>query len=246
MLELERQRAPFIVIDGTDGAGKKTQLDLLLKRLASEGVKTGVVDFPQYGTPSAHFVERYLNGQYGTLGEIGPKAASLFYALDRFEAKQDMNSDLQRGNVLVSNRYVTASMGHQAGKIEDPKERAAYLDWLEDLEYSVLGLPRPTLQLILCMPADISQQNVDKKAARGYTDKKRDLHEEDREHLAAAERAYRELAGRDETFTLIECAPDHCLRAIEDIHEEIWECVADHLNLKQSVSSGTLEATVAA
>src|SRR6266481_3584685 len=111
----------FFVIEGTDGSGKSEQFKRLIARLELNGFKTSTVDFPRYKQPSAHFVESYLNGHYGTAMEVGPYKASLFYAVDRFAATLAMNNALSRGEVLVANRYVASNMGHQGGKITDPE-----------------------------------------------------------------------------------------------------------------------------
>ena len=80
----------MIVIEGTDGSGKGTQTKLLSEALKKKGVKFEITDFPQYNTPSAFFVEKYLNGGYGSLDEVGPYKASFFYALDRFDKSGEM------------------------------------------------------------------------------------------------------------------------------------------------------------
>src|ERR1700710_788716 len=95
----------FIVIEGTDGSGKATQTGFLVERLKKEGRKVAIVDFPRYSNPSCYFIEKYLNAGYGTMAEIGPEKASLFYALDRFDASADMRSWLSEGAVIVANRY---------------------------------------------------------------------------------------------------------------------------------------------
>src|SRR3989338_6776111 len=113
----KKQRGRLIVIDGTDGAGKTTQTALLVKRLRADGLRVTVADFPRYGLSSAYFVEQYLNGRYGTAKEVPPEAASLFYALDRYDARRGLEKQLASGQTIVSNRFVTANMGHQGGKI---------------------------------------------------------------------------------------------------------------------------------
>ena len=102
----------FIVIDGTDGSGKGTQTTRLADRLRAEGRDVVVVDFPRYGNPSAYFVERYLRGEYGELKSIDAYRASLFYALDRYDASFEIRAALDRGAIVVSNRYVLANKGH--------------------------------------------------------------------------------------------------------------------------------------
>ena len=157
------KKGKFIVIDGTDGSGKATQTEKLVDRLRAEEYSVFMLDFPQYGERSAALVEDYLNGKFGTAEEVGPYRASIFYACDRFAASKKIKERLERGEVVVSNRYVSANMGHQAGKIADPLERDNFLEWLESLEYDIFGIPRPDCQILLYADPVIAQKLVDKK-----------------------------------------------------------------------------------
>ena len=173
------KQGKLIVIDGTDGSGKGTQSAKLIERLMKDGKRAQLTDFPQYGQTSAHFVEKYLRGEYGRADDVGPYRASLFYALDRYDASFQMRQWLEAGTIIVSNRYTSSNMGHQAGKIADTKEREKFLAWLKDLEYDMLRIPKPDASVLLYMPPEIGQQLVDKKLDRAYTlGKKRDIHEE--------------------------------------------------------------------
>ncbi len=217
-------KGKLIVIDGTDGSGKGTQSALLIERLSREGKEAKLTDFPQYGQPSAFFVEKYLRGEYGSLESVDAYKASLFYALDRYDASFAMRKWLEEGVIIVSNRYVSSNMGHQAGKIADQKKREEFLEWLKDLEYGKLEIPRPDVNILLFMPPEIGQALVDKKGDRAYTQgKKRDIHEGDIEHLRQASEAYREVA-KCEGWKIIHCVNENRAtpRAIEDIHEELY------------------------
>ena len=112
----------LIVIDGTDGSGKATQTKLLVEFLKNKGVLVEMLDYPRYSNPSAYFAEQYLNGRYGSADEVSPKLASLFYALDRFDSKKSIIESLNKGKIVISNRYVSANAGHQGGKIKDIKK----------------------------------------------------------------------------------------------------------------------------
>jgi len=127
-------RGKFIVIEGTDGTGKETQFRKALAALQAEGREVLAMDFPQYGQPSAYFVERYLNGAYGSSAEVAPRVASLFYALDRFDKAAEMRAWLEAGKLILSNRYTTSSLGHQAGKAATEREREAIVSYIEELE----------------------------------------------------------------------------------------------------------------
>ncbi len=222
------KKGVFIVLDGLDGSGKGTQTKLLVERLQREGRDVEMVDFPQYGTWSGEFVERYLRGEFGSSHEISAHQASLFYALDRFSAKKRMQGALNQGTILVANRYVSASKGHQLGKLSDDEERKAFLEWLNHTEYSLLGIPVPTVTLFLHMPPEIGQKLVEKKAPRAYLQgKSKDIHEEDISHLRAAEEGFLFAAHNDtaETWNVITCTRDGEIRSIEDVHAEIYDTV---------------------
>lgn len=220
-----RKRGRLIVIDGTDGTGKTTQTALLVKRLKQEKYRVAVADFPRYGLPAAYFVERYLNGRYGSAESVSPYAASLFYALDRYDARPVLERQLAHGQVVVSNRYVTANMAHQGGKIRSRLARRQYFRWLDWLEHNLLGLPRPDLTVILHVPAAIAQRLVDRKGRREYIRRRRDLHEDDLGHLQAAECTYLEIAHRFQKFVAVECVEKGKLLSPAEIHERIWKIV---------------------
>lgn len=225
------KKGVFIVIDGSDGSGKGTQHKLLQERLQQEGIEFEVVDFPQYEQPSSYFVRQYLNGHYGNADEVGPHKASLFYALDRFDVSPKIEAALRQGKVVIANRFSGSNMGHQGTKIDDAKERHAYFAWNDKLEHETLGIPRPDLNIVLLVPAAVGQQNVDKKAARIYTNLKRDIHENHLGHLERAVEVYKELCDIfPERFVKIDCMKDEThMKSVEEIHENIWQKVTSLL-----------------
>lgn len=221
----QTKRGRFIVIDGTDGSGKATQTNLLVEELKLGGYQVEMTDFPQYGTKSAGLIEEYLNGKYG---QVGPEAASIFYAIDRFDASFKIRQWLSEGKIVISNRYVTANAGHQGGKIADDVDRVKFFRWLDNLEYNIFGIPKPDLNVILHMPAQMAQKLVDKKslADRKYVNgKKRDLHEADIKHLKNAEKVYKEIAWLFPNTKLVECVQDGKLLSPGDVHNKVWELV---------------------
>ena len=119
-------KGKLIVIDGTDGTGKTTQTKLLVKRLQKIGIKAHMEDFPQYGKKSAGPVEDYLTGQYGGAEQLGAYIPSIFYAVDRFAASERIRKFLKQGYTVIANRYVTANMAHQGGKIRNRRERSRF------------------------------------------------------------------------------------------------------------------------
>ncbi len=216
-------RGKFIVIDGTDGSGKATQTKLLVKRLEKAGKKVHMEDFPQYGKKSAGPVEDYLNGLYGTAEQLGPHIPSFFFAIDRFAAKERINKYLKDGYIVISNRYVTANMAHQGGKLKNHQQRNKYFKWLFETEYKFFGIPKPDLNLILHMPARMAQKLVDKKGKRFYIgSKKRDIHENDIKHMIASEQTFQAIS-KQFKYPMIECVQNDLLLTPDQVHELVWK-----------------------
>lgn len=219
----------FIAIEGGDGSGKGTQSKLLIEHLRESGYDVYEADFPRYGNPSAYYVERYLNGDYGGPNDVPADLGVLPYALDRFAAKNDLVSHLEKPNsIVVSNRYMASNLAHQGTKLQTSDERHAFYERTKETEYDILGIPKPDLNIVLLVPSNIAQANVDKKEARGYTDKKRDIHEADADHLEKAKSNYEEICELyPDEFVAIQCVTDTgTMRSIDDIQADIRTTIA--------------------
>ena len=218
------QTGKFLVIEGTDGSGKAEQTQRVVARLAAMGVRVAMFDFPRYDQESSWFVREYLNGRFGTLDQINPMTASLFFALDRYAAARDIRKCLAEGMTVISNRYVASNLGHQGSKFDDPEQRHAYFQWCHGLEYDINKIPKPDCNVVLLVPPETAQGLVDRKAARQHLGgKKRDLHEADIEHLRKTHDVYRELVQLfPEYFVAVDCVREGRLLSIEEIHEIIW------------------------
>lgn len=225
----EIKKGKLIVIDGTDGSGKKTQTDLLIERLKKEGYDTVFFDFPRYGEKSAALVEEYLNGKFGSAKEVGPYKASIFYACDRYAASFEMKKAIESGKIVVCNRYVSSNMGHQAGKIQDKTERDKFLEWLSHLEFGIFEIPKPDINLLLFVSPEIGQALVDKKGHRDYVGgQKRDIHEADLQHLKEASEAYAYVA-KKYGWTTIDCTKKREILGINEIHELVWDSIKNRI-----------------
>ena len=212
----------FIVIDGTDGSGKTTQFNLLADKLKAEGYQVEIADFPQYNTKSAGLVEEYLSGKYGGADEVTPYQSSIFYAVDRFDASFKIREWLKAGKIVIANRYVSASLGHQGGKIANPLERKVFFNWLYELEYKIFNIPKPDLSLILHVEAEIAQKLATNRHREDWVGKTRDIHEENLDHLKKAEEVYLEIAKSFPDFKLIKCTREGEILNREEIHQLVW------------------------
>ncbi|HET6747303.1 MAG TPA: deoxynucleoside kinase [Candidatus Saccharimonadales bacterium] len=219
-------RGKFIVIEGSDGSGKSTHFALLQEYFKAQNREIATYKFPQYDNPSSYFVTAYLNGKYGDANSLGAYTPSLFYALDRFEGSAAIRRDLEAGKIVLCDRYVGSNMAHQGQKITDKKERHAYYDWIHNLEFNMLKIPKPDLNVVLLMPASIAQELMNKREDRSYTDKKHDIHEADLNHLERAVATYTELCQLfSETFASVACTEQGNLQSIDEIQQQIRNIV---------------------
>ena len=152
----------IFVIDGTDGSGKQTQFMKLQERLTKENINYKTVSFPNYDSPSSSLVKMYLSGEFGTdAKKISPYIASTFYAADRYATyKKDLEEYYNNGGIILADRYTTANMVHQAGKIYNKEEREKFLNWLWDYEFNLYGLPIPNEVFFLKMPPEKSLELI--------------------------------------------------------------------------------------
>lgn len=210
----------LIVIEGTDGSGKSTQFQLLTQRLSRENREFKCLEFPRYSEPSSTLIKMYLGGEFGSRpSDVNSYAASTFYAVDRYASyKQDWGQWYEQGGLVLTGRYTTSNAVHQASK-EQGEKQAAFLKWLYEFEYGLLGLPRPDLTIYLDVPIDFTERLMRRREQDTHT--KADIHEKDTDYLMACRRTGR-AAAEFYGWTVIDCVQDNAMRSMEDIHEEIY------------------------
>ncbi len=235
----------FFVLEGTNASGKATQFDLLIKRLAGAGYDVVTFDFPQYGQESSFFVREYLRGKYGTTQEVGPYTGSLFYALDRYSVRAKIEEAMNKGCIVLANRFTGSNMAHQGTYFGKPEERRGFYVWLDDLEHRMLKVPRPTRSFILRLDSSTALKLLEKRAKE--TGRALDMHEQDQAHLKRAVTVYDELSILfPKDFTRIDCVRGGDLLDPEHIHELLWQTMQEDLpepnKQKGSIEQGTVIA----
>ena len=221
----------LFVIDGTDGSGKQTQFEQLKNRLDKEGIEYKTVSFPNYESDSSSLVKMYLSGEFGDDPKtVNAYIASTFYAVDRYATfKKGYEEYYNNGGIILADRYTTANMVHQAGKITDENEREKFLNWLCDLEFNLYGLPKPTKVFFLNMPIEKTVELMKNRENKFSHDSKKDIHERNKEHLNESYNAACSVA-KKYNWNEIKCVRDDKIRTIEDIHEEIFSYVKEALD----------------
>lgn len=213
----------LIVIEGLDGSGKSTQLDLLYKNLKSHGIDCKSVSFPDYDNPSSTLVKMYLGGDFGKKpGDVNAFAASVFYTVDRYASfKANWGEYYSDGGTVLAGRYTTSNAIHQASKLPE-SEWENFLSWLYDFEYSKIGIPKPDKVIFLDMPVEVSQKLLTKRYEGDNS--KKDIHESDTEYLDRCRKAA-VFTAKFSDWETIPCSEDGEARSIEDISKDVLSSV---------------------
>jgi len=212
-------KGKIIVIEGTDGSGKKTQTELLYQFL-KEKSETLLQSFPNYESPSSAPIKMYLNGEFGdSASSLDAYSSSLLFTVDRICTWQKLKNDYENGKNIIFDRYVESNMIHQACKIQDKDKRNKFLNWIDNLEFDIVKLPRPDKIFFLNMPPEVSKKlaNARKDLKAGTT---QDIHEKDEAYLINAYNAGMEVA-KNFGWEIINCFENEKLKSIEEIHAEI-------------------------
>ena len=218
-------KGKIIVVEGTDCSGKETQSKLLEERLNSIGKRCVRFDFPNYESPTG----KIIGGAYLGKPEIGPSffkegavnvephVVCLYYAADRKYAMPEKEKYLNDDYYVILDRYTTSNLAHQGSKIHDKDERFNMYQWIDKLEYWLLGLPKPDKTIFLHVPLE---NTLELRKNR----KSIDEHEKSPEYLKRAEESYLELSELY-NWDKIECIRNNKLRSVEDINNEIMKII---------------------
>lgn len=224
-------KGTIISIEGTDGAGKHTQQQLLAKSLKEQGYDVFEQSFPNYESDSSAPVKMYLGGEFGASANcLDAYQASTLYAIDRMcTYKKSIEPHYENGEIILFDRYVQSNFIHQCSKIEDEDEKEEFIAWEEDFEYNLLGLPRPNIVFFIEMPVEKSLE-LARSRADYKTGGKKDIHEEDPTHLQKSYNNGLNLA-KKLGWTIIHCVDENNnLKTIDDIHAEIMTHVKAYLD----------------
>ena len=195
------------------------------ERLKKKKKKCVRFDFPNYESPTG----KIIGGAYLGKPEIGPSffkegavnvephVVCLYYAADRKYAMPEIEKYLNDDYYVILDRYTTSNLAHQGSKIHDKDERFNMYQWIDKLEYWLLGLPKPDKTIFLHVPLE---NTLELRKNR----KSIDEHEKSPEYLKRAEESYLELSELY-NWDKIECIRNNKLRSVEDINNEIMKII---------------------
>lgn len=177
--------AKFIVIDGLDGCGKATQVKCVADYLTKNNYTIHTMSFPAYNSESSALVKMYLNGDFGAdATKINPYVCSSFYAVDRFAqfyTKYFKYFEENDNTIILSDRYISANIIHQASKLIDTDDKHKFIEWAYKYECDLCKLPKEDATILLTIPPIVSQSLLNNRYD-GDTSKK-DIHENSLSYL---------------------------------------------------------------
>lgn len=216
----------LIVIEGADGAGKASQVKLLVERLRGEGMQIETLEFPRYESSFfGAYIREWLDETHGNFVDLDPRLAAILFAGDRFEVRDQLAEWLAAGKHVVLDRYVSANLLHQGAKISDIEKRGAFLLWVQRLEHEVFKVPRPDMVVYLDMPAEMRHALLttdESKPNLGHT-------ETDADYQAAVQSCAGQIAAL-EKWQIVSCLADDKLRSKDNINTELYGLVRPLLN----------------
>jgi len=211
----------LIVVEGLDGSGKATQVELLRAFLEKKSIPHVAFDFPRYAdTFHAKTIAKYLSGEYGDPDKQNSYLVSLAYALDRITAREEIYYALNDGKVVLANRYVPSNKAYQGAKLPNYK-RNEFFSWLDELEYSVNKIPREDLVIFLYIPSEISRKLI-RSRQKKFIGLDKDLHEENIKIQKEADKIYLHMAKNSKNWVKIDCVDKiGMLLTKEAIHKKV-------------------------
>jgi dTMP kinase len=230
MQETPPRGNPFIVIEGMDGAGKSTQIDLLIAHFQAKGIETRFIHFPRhndgvFGT----LIARFLRGEFGEVKDVHPQLVALMFAEDRRDFASTLRAWLAEGHAVLCDRYVLSNIAFQCAKLSDPQAKAELRDWILDFEFNYNGIPRPDFSLYLSVPFAFTEQSLNARLAaqaRAYLAGGQDIHEKDFSLQRAVKQEYETMVATDHSIIHVACndAQDNML-PIAAIHARILDLI---------------------
>jgi dTMP kinase len=214
-------KGKLIVLEGTDGAGKSTQLELIKQHLYKHKLTFDFLHFPKYGhNEFSKVIAAFLRGEYGKADEVNPYFVANIYAMDRFLFLPELNEMLEENDVVILDRYVFSGMAFQAGKYKNAEGAQRIIDWIDQFEFEFLDLPYPDLTLFLDVPMNVVKERLENQrdgADREYLQGKQDIHEQDLEFQSRVRDAYIKNLKDYEDYEIVPCMVNGVLLSPEDL-----------------------------
>jgi len=210
------KKGMFVVLEGIDGSGKATQLDMLHEWMSSLAISSFPMFFPNHTFNASFFVKSYLQGK---LDNPSPLVSSMCYIMERLYHQGLMQNLINQGKWILCDRYSMSNKAYQSYAFDSLQQQMNFIEEIDELEHDKMGNLRPDLTIILDVSVKTSTKNIDKRG------RETDILEDNKHRMNHARSIYRNLVnGKD--VVMVQCEDqDGNLRSVEDIHEDIKKLV---------------------
>lgn len=201
--------AKIIVLEGLDGSGKSTQIELIKKYFEEHNLKYAFIHFPIYDNNEASkVIAAYLRGEFGSINEVDPIFVANMYAMDRYLYLPTLQKQILENDVILLDRYVFSNMAFQGAKYTTEAQSQIIRDWINEFEFGFLELPYPDLNIFFDVPLAFIKERLNVREqddTRVYLNGKKDIHEADFEFQSRVRDNY--LALKEfQNYEIISCA----------------------------------------
>jgi dTMP kinase len=185
----------LVVIEGLDGAGKRTVADGLAVALTAQGATVARMAFPRY-TTDVH-AELARDALYGRLGDLADSVhgMAVLFALDRRDAADGLRARQAAHDVVLVDRYVASNAAYGAARLHEGV-KGPFVNWVRALEIDRFGVPVPDIQLLLRVPPRVAAARATGRAAADSA-RTKDVFEADTALQDRCAAVYEELAALD-------------------------------------------------
>ncbi len=200
----------LFVIEGVDGAGKSTQINLLRDFFSRKGYNCEYMHFPRTEAPYfGELIARFLRGEFGSLNDVDPYLVAMLYASDRKDAAAMISNWLTEGKIVLLDRYTYSNIAYQCAKLKDISSQDKLMHWILSLEFSHFAIPKPDLNIFLDVPFAFSEKNLKENRTgndRNYLNGTRDIHEESGVFQKNVRDIYLRVSASDSHLAVVNCS----------------------------------------
>jgi len=214
-------KGKLIVLEGCDGIGKKTQTEILIKRLEKDGYNVKAISFPNYSSTYGKQIKVLLENSKDPFA-LDPYDFGKLFALDRLNEKQRLE-DWLKSSIVICDRYMECNLAYQGAKLNG-EERKRIWDFFINLEYKENKLPRPNVVIYLDLPSEVSKGLM--------LNRQEDVNEKSLMYQNAVREAFLELIENETSLRYginwikIDCySKEKGIKGVDEIAEMIYRAV---------------------
>jgi dTMP kinase len=213
-------RGFFITLEGIDGCGKSTQLDMLAESLKQRGFDVFATRQPG-GTVIGQDIRALMIKEHN---KLAPLAEVLLMMADRAQhVTESIKPNLDAGRIVISDRYIDSSVAFQG------YGRGLAIEMVEELNTLATGGLTPDLTLLFDLEPETARRRLDNRIEKQVGDDSpmKGFDEEKEEFHARVRQGYFDIAEKySDRFRVIAAN-----RTIAEIQENVLTLVLKSLQV---------------